>query len=73
MNEVVIKARENGLYKVTGSITLIDADGTRYDLSDRGEAVALCRCGRFDDETVLRRNPLQIGFAAAERAVREQR
>ena len=73
MNEVVIKARENGPYKVTGSITLIDADGTRYDLSDRGEAVALCRCGGSTTKPFCDGTHSQIGFAAAERAVREQR
>ena len=29
---VVIKARENGPYKVTGPVRIIDVDGNEYDL-----------------------------------------
>ena len=69
MDPVEIKARHNGPYKVTGPIRLIDADGTEYDLTDRGDSIALCRCGGsttkpFCDGTHSRR-----GFEAAERAV----
>ena len=31
---VEIKVRDNGPYKVTGAVTLIDADGTRFDLPE---------------------------------------
>ncbi|MBD0281472.1 MAG: CDGSH iron-sulfur domain-containing protein [Thermoleophilaceae bacterium] len=69
--EVVIKARHNGPYKVTGRVKLIDADGDEYDLSDKGEAVALCRCGGSTTKPFCDGTHSKVGFQAAERAVRE--
>jgi CDGSH-type Zn-finger protein len=71
MNEVVIKARENGPYKVTGPVTVIDVDGNEYDLSDKGDAVALCRCGGSRTKPFCDGTHSRIGFQAAERAVAE--
>jgi CDGSH-type Zn-finger protein len=70
-SRVVIKVRENGPYKVTGPVTLIDADGNEYDLSERGEAVALCRCGGSTTKPFCDGTHSRKGFDAAERAVRE--
>ena len=44
MPDVVITPMENGPYLVRGPVTLIDADGTEYDVADR-KSIALCRCG----------------------------
>jgi cystathionine gamma-lyase len=44
--DVVIKVRENGPYKVTGPVTLTDADGNPLPLPHDGRALVLCRCGR---------------------------
>jgi len=41
--EVVIKVRRDGPLKVTGRVTVVDADGTPLTLPDG--PVALCRCG----------------------------
>jgi CDGSH-type Zn-finger protein len=71
MEQVVIKVRQNGPYKVTGPVTVIDADGTEYDLSEMGEAVALCRCGGSTTKPFCDGTHSKIGFDAAERAVRE--
>jgi CDGSH-type Zn-finger protein len=71
MDEVVIKARENGPYKVTGPVRVIDAAGNEYDLSDKGGAVALCRCGGSTTKPFCDGTHSKIGFAAAERAVAE--
>ena len=71
MAEVEIKARENGPYKVTGPVRLIDADGTEYDLGERGEVIALCRCGGSKTKPFCDKTHSKIGFEAAERAVRE--
>ena len=71
MQEVVIKVRENGPYKVTGPVRLIDADEREYDLSAEGEAVALCRCGGSTTKPFCDGTHSRIGFAAAERAVQE--
>ena len=44
-DKVVIKVREHGPYKVTGPVTLTDAQGTPLPLPQDG-ALVLCRCGR---------------------------
>jgi CDGSH-type Zn-finger protein len=69
MNEVVIKARENGPYKITGPVKIIDVDGNEYDLSEQGEVVALCRCGGSTTKPFCDGTHSRIGFQAAERAV----
>jgi CDGSH-type Zn-finger protein len=70
-DRVEIKVRHNGPYKVTGPVTLIDADGTEYDLADRGESVVLCRCGGSTTKPFCDGTHSRIGFQAAERAVQE--
>ena len=71
MTEVEIKARENGPYKVTGPVRVIDADGNEYDLVGRGESIVLCRCGGSTTKPFCDGTHSRIGFEAAERAVRE--
>ena len=44
--QVVIKVRDGGPYKVTGPIRLTDADGVEIPLPDDARPVVLCRCGR---------------------------
>lgn len=72
MEKVVIKARHNGPYKVTGPVTIIDADGTEYDLAEFGESVVLCRCGASTTKPFCDKTHSKIGFEAAERAVRDE-
>ena len=67
-----IKVRENGPYKVTGPITLIDADGNSYDLGEDGQPIALCRCGGSTTKPFCDGTHSKIAFEAAERAVAEQ-
>jgi len=43
--DVVIKVREHGPYKVTGPVTLTDAQGTALPVP-QDTALVLCRCGR---------------------------
>jgi CDGSH-type Zn-finger protein len=71
MERVVIKVRHNGPYKVTGPITLIDADEKEYDLGAQGETIVLCRCGASTTKPFCDKTHSQIGFEAAERAVSE--
>ena len=71
IEQVEIKARDNGPYKVTGPVRLIDADGNEYDLGERARrSCSAAAAGRttkpFCDSTHS-----QIGFEAAERAVAE--
>ncbi|MBA3421908.1 MAG: CDGSH iron-sulfur domain-containing protein [Thermoleophilaceae bacterium] len=69
---VEIKARENGPYRVEGPIRLVDADGNEYDLGDRGEVIALCRCGGSTTKPFCDGTHSKKGFEAAERAVAEE-
>jgi CDGSH-type Zn-finger protein len=68
MEEVVIKARHNGPYKITGPVKITDADGNEYDLSEKGEAVALCRCGGSSTKPFCDGTHKKNGFEAGERA-----
>ncbi len=71
MPDVEIKVRENGPYKVTGPVTLVDADGTEYEVGERGEVMALCRCGGSTTKPFCDGTHSKTGFEAAERAVVE--
>jgi CDGSH iron-sulfur domain-containing protein 3 len=70
MPPVEIKVRENGPYKVTGPITLIDAEGNEFELPDDGKPVALCRCGGSTTKPFCDGTHSEVGFEGAERAVR---
>jgi CDGSH iron-sulfur domain-containing protein 3 len=70
LQPVEIKVRENGPYKVTGPIRLIDADGNEFELPDDGKPVALCRCGGSTTKPFCDGTHSEVGFAGAERAVR---
>ena len=72
MEQVKITTRHNGPYKITGPVKVIDAEGNEYDLSERGSTIALCRCGGSTTKPFCDGTHSQIGFRAAERAVREQ-
>jgi CDGSH-type Zn-finger protein len=67
---VTIRAKNNGPYLVEGPFRLIDADGTEYPL-EAGKKYSLCRCGASTNKPFCDGTHSRIGFAAAERAVRE--
>jgi CDGSH-type Zn-finger protein len=67
--DVEIKVRENGPYKVTGPVRLIDVDGNEYDVGEEGESIVLCRCGASSTKPFCDKTHSKIGFEAAERAV----
>ncbi len=69
MADIEVKVRENGPYKVTGPIRLMDADGNEYDVGDRGDSIALCRCGGSTTKPFCDGTHSKKGFEAAERAV----
>jgi CDGSH-type Zn-finger protein len=69
MEKVEIKARENGPYKISGPVTLIDADGSEYELPDDGKPLALCRCGGSATKPFCDGTHKRNGFDACERAV----
>jgi CDGSH-type Zn-finger protein len=66
---VTITPLENGPYLVKGPVTVVDADGSAYQI-DRS-TVALCRCGGSTSKPFCDGTHSKIGFDAAERAVRE--
>ena len=68
--QVEIKVRENGPYRVEGPFSLIDADGTPFDVAP-GKVIALCRCGGSTNKPFCDGTHSRVGFQAAERAVRE--
>ena len=68
MDEVTIKARENGPYLVTGPVTLTDTDGNVYELPE-GKGLALCRCGHSSSKPFCDKSHREVGFEASERAV----
>jgi len=72
MAEVEIKVRENGPYRVTGPVTVVDADGSSYELGEEGQPIALCRCGGSTTKPFCDGTHSKTGFDAAERAVGQQ-
>ena len=43
MSKVTIKVMDNGGFRVTGDVELIDMDGNKFET---GKTFSLCRCGR---------------------------
>lgn len=66
--DVTIVAKKNGPFLVQGPMTLTDADGNEYDVTER-KTVALCRCGGSTTKPFCDGTHSRIGFEAAERAV----
>jgi len=69
MADIEMTVTENGPLLMRGPARLIDADGTEYDLSERGDTVALCRCGGSTTKPFCDGTHSRTGFEAAERAV----
>jgi CDGSH-type Zn-finger protein len=67
--DVTITPLENGPYLVKGPVTVLDADGSAYEV-DRS-TIALCRCGGSTSKPFCDGTHSKMGFDAAERAVRE--
>jgi CDGSH-type Zn-finger protein len=72
MATVKITVRRNGPFRVEapeGTIELVDADGTPYDLTGR-PAFSLCRCGGSVNKPFCDGTHSKIGFQGAELAVK---
>jgi CDGSH iron-sulfur domain-containing protein 3 len=69
VSDVTIDVRENGPYKVTGTITIRDFEGREFVLPE-GSAVALCRCGHSENKPFCDGTHKRIGFVADETAPR---
>jgi CDGSH iron-sulfur domain-containing protein 3 len=67
MEKVVIKVRDNGPYKVTGPVRLIDPDGNELAF-DAERPIALCRCGRSRTKPFCDASHKEAGFESCVRA-----
>lgn len=65
--QVEIKVRDDGPYKVTGPVRLIDADGGVFDVPADMPFV-LCRCGHSATKPFCDGSHRKSGFSACERA-----
>jgi CDGSH-type Zn-finger protein len=65
--EVEIKVRDNGPYKVTGPVRIVDAEGRAWEV-DASRAVALCRCGQSRTKPFCDASHKEAGFESCERA-----
>jgi CDGSH-type Zn-finger protein len=61
LDEVVIKVRDGGPYKVTGPVRIVDAEGVAYELP-AGDGVVLCRCGHSRDKPFCDGSHKAAGF-----------
>ena len=69
MADVEIKVRDDGPYKVTGPVRLVDAEGVLLELPD-GETIALCRCGHSRSKPFCDASHRASGFSSCVRAAR---
>lgn len=66
---VEIKIRDDGPYKVTGPVRIIDPDGGVFEV-EAGRPVALCRCGRSATKPFCDATHRETGFESRVRAAR---
>jgi CDGSH-type Zn-finger protein len=69
MADVQVMATENGPYKVTGPMNLIDHEGNPITVP--GPTVFLCRCGGSTNKPFCDGTHSKIGFQGAMAAVAE--
>jgi CDGSH-type Zn-finger protein len=65
MSQITITPTDDGPYLVRGTVTLLDAEGSSYDV---GETIALCRCGRSGTRPFCDGSHESANFAATDRA-----
>jgi len=64
---VEIKVRDNGPYKVTGPVRLIDANGNEFEGPAEGSSV-LCRWGKSETKPFCDKSHRASGFESCPRA-----
>jgi CDGSH-type Zn-finger protein len=69
MTDTTITVRLNGPLKITGPITIVDAEGVPFELPP-GSAVVLCRCGHSRNKPFCDTTHREIGFVADDTAPR---
>jgi CDGSH iron-sulfur domain-containing protein 3 len=65
---VEIKVRDDGPYKVTGPVRLVDGEGAVIAPPDDGRPIVLCRCGRSQSKPFCDAAHKGSGFASCVRA-----
>jgi CDGSH-type Zn-finger protein len=63
--KVVIKVNDNGSYRITGDVELIDAEGNLFETK---KSFSLCRCGHSENKPFCDGTHRKIGFESAPRA-----
>ena len=64
---VEIRVRDDGPYKVTGPVRLVDPDGNEIAF-DRERPLVLCRCGRSRTKPFCDKAHRESGFSSCVRA-----
>ena len=64
---VEIRVRDDGPYKVTGDVRLVDVEGNEISY-DRSRPLVLCRCGHSRDKPFCDKAHREAGFASCVRA-----
>lgn len=67
MSDATITPTDNGPYLVQGDVSLLDAEGNAYELSD---PIALCRCGLSGTKPFCDGSHEKTYFRAVNRAQR---
>ena len=67
MTDITITPTDNGPYMVEGPVSVVDADGTTYDLSEQ-TTIFLCRCGGSRTKPFCDGTHETLNFQAAHRA-----
>ena len=65
--QVEIKVRDNGPYKITGPVRLIDAEGHAFVYDDT-RPIVLCRCGRSRCKPFCDTSHKETDFSSCPRA-----
>jgi 3-phenylpropionate/trans-cinnamate dioxygenase ferredoxin subunit len=69
MADVQVAVTENGPYKVTGPVELVDHDG--HPVTVPGQTIFLCRCGGSTHKPFCDGTHSKLGFQGAMAAVAE--
>lgn len=69
MADVEIKVRENGPFKVTGPVQIVDAEGREF-VVPQGSSIVLCRCGHSATKPFCDTSHKRLGFVAEDPAPR---
>ena len=64
-DKVVIKVNDNGSYRITGDVELVDAEGNVFETK---KSFSLCRCGHSENKPFCDGTHRKIGFESAPRA-----